>query len=661
MKLRHLFFCVCLLLGKIDSYTQKNKQQLSTVGLFAFHPAQERHYKFWKACGYNTIQFIDIAISLPKEERKDFYVRIRKGIDDAKKAGLKVGIIIQSNILPYPKNWWDTYDLDNQDSISERLSDITIGARALNNADFFSFFGGDPGGSTRVYGPAGIDRWMEMSRKVQAIVKKEAPRAFYNANMWAITHWDYIQISPYTANFWEKEVAYGKKVIADKTFINADCGVEFPVHNYYRSLAYKAYADENKQPELFPIASDVNQLRKNGVKRMWGWAHFIIDEVDDGYTGYSGKKGHPSQAETRSIHHLINGVRDAGLNGIFSFVDGPGSEIETMNVYAFGRFCTDPSLTPEKAIDDFSAILADKQSWQTLAQVIRFIDNNSTWEASIPALYQQKKFDCKLKDATQALHAMETVKANPNPSFPLPDDAVNYFNKLKSRLEDIQAADSSARSELMKVQQQRLAQDWACLKCFEEENKSLQHTSASGRVVFMGNSITAGWKKFNPALFNNGTYINRGIPGQTTSQMLIRFRQDVVNLNPEAVLILAGTNDLAGIGGAVSVDAVFGNIVSMAEIAKASGITAILSSVLPVYDYLCCPGMEPIEKIKRLNGLLKEYANRNQLVYVDYYSKMVDDVGGMQSPLSEDGLHPNGKGYEIMTKLAEQAIKQVIR
>jgi lysophospholipase L1-like esterase len=143
--------------------------------------------------------------------------------------------------------------------------------------------------------------------------------------------------------------------------------------------------------------------------------------------------------------------------------------------------------------------------------------------------------------------------------------------------------------------------------------------------------------------------------------MLVRFRQDVVSIHPEAVLILAGTNDLAGITGAISVEAIFGNIVSMAEIAKAGGIRVILSSVLPVYDYLCCPGMEPVEKIKRLNKLLQEYADKNELSYIDFYTKMEDGVGGMQSTLSEDGLHPNGKGYEIMTQLAEQAIKQIIR
>jgi hypothetical protein len=287
---------------------------------------------------------------------------------------------------------------------------------------------------------------MDMSRRVQSIVKREAPRAFYNVNLWAITHWDHKEISPFTTEFWDKETVYGKEVIAEKNFINADCGVEFPLHNYYRSLAFKAYDDAHKKPELFPVAGDVGKLRAKGVKRLWGWAHFIIDEVDDGYTGYSGKKGHPSQSETRYIHQLISGARAAGLNGMFSFTDGPGSEIEAMNVYAFGRFCINPSTTPEMAIDEFSGYLADKTSAPLLAQVIRFIENNSTWEASIPRNFQVKKFDCSLKNAAQALETLASVRAKQNPSFPLPEEPAEYFKKLRSRLEDINAKEASTKA-----------------------------------------------------------------------------------------------------------------------------------------------------------------------------------------------------------------------
>ncbi len=649
--------------GWLDLYAQNSNERINTVGLFAFHPAQEKHYQFWKACGYNTIQFIDIAISLPKEKRKEFYEKTRRGIDDAHKAGLKVGIIIQSNILPYPKNWWETYDLDNKDSTDARLNEIREGARELSNADFFTFFSGDPGGSTRPMGLKGVEKWMEMSRKVHEIVKREAPHAFYNANIWAITHWDHIGISPFTVDFWDKEITYGKKIISENHFIDKNCGIEFPLHNYYRSLAFKSYADADKDPELFPVAADIKKLKSRGVKRMWGWAHFIIDEVDDGYTGYSGTKRHPSQSETRYIYQLISGARKAELNGMFSFTDGPGSEIEAINVYAFGRFCVDASLTPAAAIDEFSAYIANKDSKPLLAQVIRFIENNSTWEASIPMKFQIKKFDCNIADATQALQHLALVVPNPDPSFPLPEDPAEYLEKLKRRLEDIRANDSAVKAEALKNrQEERLKQDWASLKYFQEENRNTNAANpGESRAVFMGNSITAQWKTLDAGFFRGKLYINRGIGGQTTAQMLVRFRQDVIDLKPAVVVIMGGTNDLAGLGGLVSVENIFGNIVSMAELAKANGIKVVLCSVLPAYDYACCPGMDPAPKIADLNQRLRAYAEGNKTAYVDYFSAMVNEENkGMKAALTLDGVHPNKEGYHIMEPLVEKAIRSVL-
>lgn len=445
MKKSPLFILLFCFAGILNSYSQSDKLQLSTIGLYAFEPAEEQHYRFWKACGYNTLQFIDVAVSLPKEEHKAFYSRIGKGIADAQKAGFKVGIIIQSNISPYPMKWWDTFDPNDKDSMEARLKDIAAGARLLSKADFFSFFGGDPGGSPKPLGQKGIEKWMEMSRKVQAIVKREAPHAFYNANIWAIAHWDDKTINPFYVDFWDKEVAYGKKIIAQDNFINKECGVEFPMHNYYRSLAFKAYTDANRDPGPYPLADDIAKLKSRGVKHMWGWAHFLIDEVDDGYTGYSGLK-HPAQAETRYLHRIVSDARKAGLDGILSFTSGPGSEIEAMNVYAFARFCMDPSLTPGKSIDEFAGFIADNNTKHLLAEVIRFIENNSTWEASMPPKFRIKTFECHLQGAQQALDALSVVKPNPNPSFPLPEEPAKYLEKLKSRLEDIKVNNSSTRN-----------------------------------------------------------------------------------------------------------------------------------------------------------------------------------------------------------------------
>lgn len=205
------------------------------------------------------------------------------------------------------------------------------------------------------------------------------------------------------------------------------------------------------------------------------------------------------------------------------------------------------------------------------------------------------------------------------------------------------------------------AQDWANLKRFQTENSELEKPKPNEhRIVFMGNSITEGWKNIRPNFFANKPYINRGISGQTTPQMLLRFRQDVVNLSPSVVTILAGINDIAGNTGPSTIEMIFNNIVSMAEIAKANNIKVILCSVLPAYDFPWRPGLEPAQKVIKLNTLLKSYAKKHRLVYVDYFSAMVNDKKGLKEELGNDGVHPNAAGYKIMEPILEKGIAEAL-
>ena len=201
------------------------------------------------------------------------------------------------------------------------------------------------------------------------------------------------------------------------------------------------------------------------------------------------------------------------------------------------------------------------------------------------------------------------------------------------------------------------AQDWANLSKYREDNAKLALASSSeNRIVFMGNSITEGWKTFHPEFFSGKPYINRGISGQTTPQMLLRFRADVINLNPELVIILAGTNDIAGNTGPSSIEMIAHNIISMAELAMINDIKIILCSVLPVYDYTWKPGLNPVGKISALNEIIRDYAQNNGIMYLDYYSSMVDDRKGLTEDYTYDGVHPNKLGYTIMGSLLETAI-----
>ena len=175
-------------------------------------------------------------------------------------------------------------------------------------------------------------------------------------------------------------------------------------------------------------------------------------------------------------------------------------------------------------------------------------------------------------------------------------------------------------------------------------------------AVFMGDSITDGWVRKNPDFFTKNNYVGRGISGQVTSQMLVRFRRDVVDLKPQFVLILAGTNDVARNRGYISEENVVGNIISMCEIAKANSIKPIICSVLPAAQYKWRPVIKSIEPIKKINEMLKKYAEDNDVAYLDYYSALDNGNGGLSEAHSHDGVHPNSECYAIMQKLAKDFI-----
>ncbi len=210
--------------------------------------------------------------------------------------------------------------------------------------------------------------------------------------------------------------------------------------------------------------------------------------------------------------------------------------------------------------------------------------------------------------------------------------------------------------------QDRLLRDFPNLARYHDDNAPLAPPAAGeDRVVFMGDSITDFWGRRTGQFFPGKPYVNRGISGQTTPQMLIRFRPDVIALQPKAVVILAGTNDIAGNTGPMSLEAIEDNLASMADLAKANGIRVVLASVMPVCDYhQPQTARRPPDKIVALNAWIKSYASQNRLVYLDYYSAMLDDQQMLKRELTGDGLHPNAAGYDVMAPLAEKAIAQAL-
>jgi lysophospholipase L1-like esterase len=205
------------------------------------------------------------------------------------------------------------------------------------------------------------------------------------------------------------------------------------------------------------------------------------------------------------------------------------------------------------------------------------------------------------------------------------------------------------------------AQDWANIKRYEDQNAKVQQTApAKNRVVYMGDSITDFWIVNDSTFFAGNNYYDRGISGQTTGQMLVRFREDVINLKPAVVVILAGINDIAENNGPSKLEDVAGNIFSMAELAKANHIKVVISSVLPAAAFPWRPAINPVEKVKALNEMLANYAKANNMVYLDYFTKMADEKRGLPATYSKDGVHPNLAGYKVMEPLAKQAIAKAL-
>jgi acyl-CoA thioesterase-1 len=220
-----------------------------------------------------------------------------------------------------------------------------------------------------------------------------------------------------------------------------------------------------------------------------------------------------------------------------------------------------------------------------------------------------------------------------------------------------------------KSQLERAFNDWPFLAKYRDADKELPPPAPDEvRVVFMGDSITEGWGMKATAttpdrgeFFPGKPYINRGISGQTTPQMLLRFRQDVIALKPKVVVLLAGTNDIAENTGKITLEEIGNNIASMSDLARANGIHMVLCSALPASDFWWHKGLEPAPKIRALNAWIKEYAAKNGLVYVDYYTGMANDEGGLKAKLSPDGVHPNKAGYELMAPLAEAGIAEALK
>ena len=224
-----------------------------------------------------------------------------------------------------------------------------------------------------------------------------------------------------------------------------------------------------------------------------------------------------------------------------------------------------------------------------------------------------------------------------------------------------QQTDTSKRAVPATTVKEDFQDDWADLHHYAAKNAALPAPARGDkRVVFLGSSIFERWPVLMPEFFENKNYVDRGVSGQIAPQLLIRFRQDVIDLKPKAVIILAGSNDIAANRGHITMESIMDNIKSMAELAKRHHIKAILCAYLPVFEYPWRKGIEPAGKIITLNKLIEAYAKEKHLVLLDYFTPLADSRNGQKPELTLDGVHPNAAGYKIMAEVTEAAIKKAL-
>src|SRR6185437_11681170 len=224
------------------------------------------------------------------------------------------------------------------------------------------------------------------------------------------------------------------------------------------------------------------------------------------------------------------------------------------------------------------------------------------------------------------------------------------------------APTTSPESKYQRKHDEQLLTDFGDLARYQQANSELGPPAPGvKRVVFMGDSITDAWGHPTGVFFPGKPYVNRGISGQTTPQMLVRFWPDVIALQPKVVVILAGTNDIAGNTGPTTPTSIEDNLMAMGDLARANGIRVVMASILPAAAYPWKPGIDPRAEITEINGWMRDYCDKKHYVYLDYYSAMVDANQGTRRDLTIDGVHPNADGYAVMTPLAEKAIAEALK
>ncbi|MFA6426578.1 MAG: hypothetical protein WCW64_10430, partial [Phycisphaerae bacterium] len=345
------------------------------------------YFDFWKNSGFNAMEFVEGGYGRKPSLHPSYYATMHARIAAAKAEGFKVTVILLACVRQWtgPNDTGIPGEFAPEDTVllDQRLGYIEDAVIALNNADRFVLFAGDPGIATNIN--TTISDFSDVAKDVRDVVQANAPNADFGVINWALGEWKYPLLTSWYVQRWIDQVDLAQTLQADTSLYRADTSVQLVCDNYYRTMALDCYVDAGLTPELYPVASDMATLRGRAVKDIWAWPHFLISESDDAYSG-GAETSTQTQLEVRYIRDMVNDAKTLKLDGITSNMGL--TPIEALNAYAFARFCVTEAKTADQMIDEIAGLLATSATKATMANILRFVENNSTWHLSMPASYR---------------------------------------------------------------------------------------------------------------------------------------------------------------------------------------------------------------------------------------------------------------------------------
>ena len=387
----------------------KENQPMDVLAMYCFD-YQEKMMDFWKACGINTLQLIDRACNENDSERAASNARMVKSIEAAHKRGIKVYILVMTNVKDETFEVTRLFHPRNEVEMAERLRKLGEMAAACSMADGFTIFGGDPGGIYDSYasigmGDGNVDDYIYLVRKFVETIRINAPNAKINLNPWSIAAYQTPDVLPGQVEYWLNETEMTRSFLAAEDIVNKHIGVELALPDYYRGLALRLYDENLSEYPYYPSKEEVIALKNKGVEDIWGWPYFLIDEADNGDGAGTGL-----QINFRYIYDIVKIFRDFGFNGVvgnYSYVGEVGC---AQNTYALCRFAQDASATPEEVLDEYASFVATSETYQTLGAILRYIENHSHWHYKMPENRRLPLFQTPYANASDALAALKSVK-----------------------------------------------------------------------------------------------------------------------------------------------------------------------------------------------------------------------------------------------------------